>query len=83
MGCLGARSCPQSRIPLGVCAVEANVDSLPLAKPDASIYLGIRRDCAVVFTDFGRLLVVLYKGRHLCCLTVTGGSVFELCEIGE
>jgi hypothetical protein len=33
--------------------------------------------------DFGRLLVVLFKGRHLCRLTATRGSVFEICEIGE
>jgi len=54
-----------------------------MAKPVAVNHLGIRRDCAVVFTDFGRLLVVLSKGRHPCCLVVTGGSVFEFCEIGE
>jgi hypothetical protein len=46
-------------------------------------HLGIRRDCAVVFIDFGRLLVVLSKGRHPRCLVVTRGSVFENCEIGE
>jgi hypothetical protein len=45
--------------------------------------LGIRRDCAVVFTDFGRLLVVLSEGRHLCCLVATRGSVLEICESGE
>jgi hypothetical protein len=44
--------------------------------------LGIRRDCAIDLF-FGRLLVVLSKDRHLCCLIVTGGSVFEICEIGE
>ena len=54
-----------------------------MAKPDALIYLGIRRGRAIVLTDFGQLLVVLFKGRHLCCLTVTGGSVFEFCETGE
>jgi len=55
-----------------------------MAKPDASNHLGIRRDCAVVIHfDFGRLLVVLFKGRHLCCLIATGGSALEICEIGE
>jgi hypothetical protein len=45
--------------------------------------LGIRRDCAIDLFFGWLLLVVLFKDRHLCCLTVTGGSVFEICEIGE
>ena len=45
--------------------------------------MGIRRDCAVVLIDFGRLLVVLFEDRHLCCFIATGGSVFEICESGE
>jgi hypothetical protein len=53
-----------------------------MAKPEAIIYLGIRRNCAIVF-DFGWLLVVLFKDRHLGYLVVTRGSVFEICEIGE
>ena len=77
-------SCPTSQIPsLCVCAAEADVDYLPMAKPVATNHLGIRRDCAIGLSDFGRLLVVLSEDRHLCCLIVTGGSVFEICEIGE
>jgi hypothetical protein len=45
--------------------MKSDVDYLLIAKPVAINYLGIRRDCAVVFIDFGRLLVVLSKGRHL------------------
>jgi hypothetical protein len=63
--------------------IEAMWIHCPLAKPDAVNHLGIRRDCAIVLCDFGRLLVVLFKGRHLSCFTVTGGSAFEICEIGE
>lgn len=77
-----AFSCPTSQIPFGVCNVEVEADYLPMAKPEALNQLGIRRDCAIVLY-FGRLLVVLFKGRHLSCLIVTGGSVFEICEIGE
>lgn len=60
-----------------------NVDYLLIAKPEAISHLRIRRDCAVVFSDFGRLLVVLFEDRHLCCFTATVGSVFEICESGE
>jgi hypothetical protein len=67
-----------------VCADEVlDVDYLLMAKPVATSHLGIRRDCAVDFIVFGRLCVVLSKDRHLGCLIVTGGSVFEICEIGE
>jgi hypothetical protein len=42
-------SCPTSQIPFGVCAAEADVDCLPMAKPVAINHLRIRRDCAIVF----------------------------------
>ena len=45
-----------SQIPLGVCAVEVDVDYLLIAKPVAIKHLGIRRDCAAVV--FGLWLVV-------------------------
>lgn len=45
--------------------MKSDADYLLIAKPVANNHLGIRRDCAVVFIDFGRLLVVLSKGRHL------------------
>ena len=32
----------------GVCAAEADVDCLPMAKPVATNHLRIRRDCAIV-----------------------------------
>lgn len=70
------------RYSCGVCADEVDVDYLLMAKSVATSHLGIRRDCAIDLF-FGWLLVVLFKDRHLCCLTVTGGSVFEICEIGE
>ena len=75
--------CLPSQIPYGVCNVEADVDYLLIAKPVAINYLGIRRGCVIVLTDFRRLLVVPSESRHLGCLTVTMGSVFEICEIGE
>lgn len=84
LGCMElafAFSCPQSQIPSGVLHCLKVADYLLIAKPVATSHLGIRSDCAIVLTDFGRLWVVLSKGRHLS-LSLTGGSVLEICEIG-
>ena len=66
-----------------VCDDEAMRITCRWAKPEAFNELRIRRDCAIDFIDFGRSLVVLSKGRHLGCLTATGGSAFKICEIGK
>jgi hypothetical protein len=56
------------------------VDYLLIAKPVAINHLGIHHDCADILC---RLCVVLSEDHDLCCFSVTGRSVSEICEIGE
>lgn len=62
---------------------KKSVDYLLIAKPVAINHSRIRRGCCDILWMICRLLVVLPEDHDLCCFTVTGRSVSEICETGE
>ena len=73
----------QKRVLIGCLQWRKNVDYLLIAKPVAINHLRIRHDCVDILWMLCRLCVVLSEDHDLCCFSVTGRSVSEICEIGE